>query len=108
MGAGLNDKNGKTIATVSADGTSCIDTTVRNNIAIAPVPTVCRNVPRAKNANAAYQTEAQMEEALIAQLDRNGIRYEPGITNEDALIVNFRARIESVKYTRLKSCASGC
>jgi len=106
MEAGLNDKNGKTIATVSIDGTDAA--AVRNNIALAPVPTVCRNVPKSKNANAAYQTEAQMEEALITQLDRNGIRYEPGITNEDALIANFRARIESVKYTRLKSCASGC
>lgn len=96
MEAGLNDKNGKTIATASADGTGCIDTTVRNNIALAPVPTVCRNVPKSKNANAAYQTEAQMEEALITQLDRNGIRYEPDITNEDALIANFRSRIESL------------
>lgn len=92
MEAGLIDKRGKTIATVSVDGIDAA--TAWSNIALAPVSTVCRNVPEIKHDDTAYQTEAQMEEALIAQLDRNGIRYEPGITDEKSLIANFRSCIE--------------
>ena len=92
MEAGLIDKRGKTIATVSVDGIDAA--TAWSNIALAPVSTVCRNVPEIKHDDTAYQTEAQMEEALIAQLDRNGIRYEAGITNEESLIANFRSCIE--------------
>ena len=92
MEAGLIDRNGKTISTVSVDGV--VD--ARSNIALAPVPTVCRNVPKIKHDDTAYQTEAQMEEALISQLDRNGIRYEPGITDEETIIANLRARLESL------------
>lgn len=92
MEAGLIDKRGKTIATVSVDGIDAA--TAWSNIALAPVSTVCRNVPKIKHDDTAYQTEAQMEEALIAQLDRNGIRYEPGITDEKSLIANFRSCIE--------------
>ena len=96
MEAGLIDKSDKTVATVSVDGVDAAAAADRDNIALAPVPTVCRNAPKVKHDDTAYQTEAQMEEALIAQLDRNGIRYEPSITSEEALIANFRSRIESL------------
>ena len=99
MEAGLIDKKGKTIATVSVDGTNNIDTAAvaaaLDNIPLAPVPTVCRHAPKPKGDNTAYQTEAQMETSLIFQLELNGIRYEAGITNEEALIANFRSCIES-------------
>ena len=97
MEAGLIDKSGKTIATVSVDGTdNYIDAVAAglSNIALAPVPTVCRHAPKIKHDNTAYQTEAQMETSLIFQLELNGIRYEPSITNEEALIANFRSCIE--------------
>ena len=87
MEAGLIDKSGKPIATVSVAGTdNYIDTVAAglNNIALAPVPTVCRHAPKIKHDNTAYQTEAQMETSLIFQLELNGIRYEPSITNEEA------------------------
>lgn len=98
MEAGLIDKRGKTIATVSVDGTDSINAAVAaalDNITLAPVPTVCRHAPKPKSDNTAYQTEAQMETSLIFQLELNGIRYEAGITNEESLIANFRSCIES-------------
>lgn len=98
MEAGLIDKKGKPIATVSVAGTdNCIDAVAAalDNTPLAPVPTVCRHAPKPKGDNTAYQTEAQMETSLIFQLELNGIRYEAGITNEEALIANFRSCIES-------------
>lgn len=58
-----------------------------------PESTVCAEAPIAAHDSTAYQSEAELEDELIAQLVEQGYEYAD-ITDEAALIANLRARIE--------------
>lgn len=58
-----------------------------------PTSTVCAQVPEVARATASYQTEAQLEDELIAQLlDQGYERVSP--TSEAELVANLRRQIE--------------
>ena len=58
-----------------------------------PESTVCAEAPVAAHDSTAYQSEAELEDELIAQLCEQGYEYAD-ITDEAALIANLRGRIE--------------
>ncbi|VWL87517.1 Type I restriction enzyme EcoR124II R protein [Collinsella aerofaciens] len=58
-----------------------------------PESTVCAEAPAAAHDSTAYQSEAELEDELIAQLIDQGYEYAD-ITDEAALIANLRDRIE--------------
>ena len=65
-----------------------IDILAENNLSTV-VSQYVRTTPR----GAAYQSEAELEAVLIAQLGRQGYEYAP-IRREDELIQNLRLQLE--------------
>ncbi len=60
--------------------------------------TVCATWPKETKRSTTYQTEAQLEEAFIAQLCRQG--YERlTVDSEEALITNLRQKLEQLNHT---------
>lgn len=57
--------------------------------------TVCSALPKQQRRSAAYQSEAQLEDAFIKQLCRQG--YERLVVSDEAdLVVNLRAQLEAL------------